>query len=249
MFALNGFNSLVTGASGGIGKAIAIALAKQGSKVVLSGTRAEALAETAKEIKQLTGVDSEIVTCNLSDASSVEELFPKVESLVKKVDILVNNAGITRDGLAMRMKDEDWQDVLDVNLTASFRLCRAAIKSMMRRRYGRIVNISSVVGVAGNPGQSNYCAAKAGMIGMSKSLAFEVASRGITVNCIAPGFIKTSMTHDLPDSVRDKIMSGIPMGTYGSPDDIASAAVFLASSEAGYVTGQTMHINGGMLMV
>ncbi len=249
MFALNGFNSLVTGASGGIGKAIAIALAKQGSKVVLSGTRAEALAETAKEIKQLTGVDSEIVTCNLSAPSSVEELFPKVESLVEKVDILVNNAGITRDGLAMRMKDEDWQDVLDVNLTASFRLCRAAIKSMMRRRYGRIINISSVVGVAGNPGQANYCAAKAGMIGMSKSLAFEVASRGITVNCIAPGFIKTSMTHDLPDSVRDKIMSGIPIGTYGSPDDIASAAVFLASSEAGYVTGQTMHINGGMLMV
>ncbi len=249
MFALNGFNSLVTGASGGIGKAIAIALAKQGSKVVLSGTRVEALAETAKEIKQLTGVDSEIVTCNLSAPSSVEELFPKVESLVEKVDILVNNAGITRDSLAMRMKDEDWQDVLDVNLTASFRLCRAAIKSMMRRRYGRIINISSVVGVAGNPGQANYCAAKAGMIGMSKSLAFEVASRGITVNCIAPGFIKTSMTHDLPDSVRDKIMSGIPIGTYGSPDDIASAAVFLASSEAGYVTGQTMHINGGMLMV
>jgi 3-oxoacyl-[acyl-carrier protein] reductase len=249
MFSLNGYNSLVTGASGGIGKAIAIALAKQGSTVVLSGTRAEALAETAKEIKQLTGVDSKIVTCNLSDPSSVEELFPKVESVVEKIDILVNNAGITRDCLAMRMKDEDWQDVLNVNLTASFRLCRAAIKSMMRRRYGRIINISSVVGVAGNPGQANYCAAKAGMIGMSKSLAFEVATRGITVNCIAPGFIKTSMTHDLPDSVRDKIMSGIPIGTYGSPDDIASATVFLASSEAGYVTGQTMHINGGMLMV
>jgi 3-oxoacyl-[acyl-carrier protein] reductase len=249
MFSLNGYNSLVTGASGGIGKAIAIALAKQGSTVVLSGTRAEALAETAREIKQLTGVDSKIVTCNLSDSSSVEELFPKVEALIEKIDILVNNAGITRDSLAMRMKDEEWQDVLNVNLTASFRLCRAAIKSMMRRRYGRIINISSVVGIAGNPGQANYCAAKAGMIGMSKSLAFEVATRGITVNCIAPGFIKTSMTHDLPDSVRDKIMSGIPMGTYGSPDDIASAAVFLASSEAGYITGQTMHINGGMLMV
>lgn len=249
MFILNGFNALITGASGGIGKSIALALAKQGARVVISGTRTEALAETANEIKQVTGSNAEILTCNLSDPKSVEELFPKSESLVEKIDILVNNAGITRDSLAMRMKDEDWQDVLDVNLTASFRLCRAAIKAMIRRRYGRIINISSVVGVAGNPGQANYCAAKAGMIGMSKSLAFEGASRGITVNCIAPGFIQTAMTHDLPDSVRDKIMGNIPVGTYGKPEDIASAAVFLASLEAAYVTGQTIHVNGGMLMV
>lgn len=249
MFKLNDFNALVTGASGGIGKAIAIVLAKQGAKVVLSGTRFEALEETAAEIKQLTGNESHIVTCNLSDLASVEELFPKAESSVEKIDILVNNAGITRDGLTMRMKDEDWQAVIDVNLTASFRLCRAAIKSMMRRRYGRIINISSVVGAAGNPGQANYCASKAGMIGMSKALAHEVASRGITVNCIAPGFIKTSMTHDLPDSVRDKIMGNIPIGTYGKPEDIAASAVFLASSEAEYITGQTVHVNGGMLMV
>lgn len=249
MFKLNDFNALVTGASGGIGKAIATALAKQGAKVVLSGTRADALKETASEIKQITGHESHIVTCNLSDPVSVEELFPKAESLVEKIDILVNNAGITRDGLAMRMKDEDWQAVLDVNLTASFRLCRAAIKSMMRRRYGRIINISSVVGVAGNPGQANYCASKAGMIGMSKALAHEVASRGITVNCIAPGFIQTSMTHDLPDAIREKMISNIPVGTYGKPEDIAASSLFLASQEANYITGQTLHINGGMLMV
>jgi 3-oxoacyl-[acyl-carrier protein] reductase len=249
MFALNGFNALVTGASGGIGRAIAVALAKQGAGVVLSGTRPEALSETANEIKQLTGIDASIITCNLSDPQSVEELFPQAEALVEKIDILVNNAGITRDGLAMRMKDDDWQTVIDVNLTASFRLCRSAIKAMMRRRHGRIINIASIVGISGNAGQVNYCAAKAGVVGMSKSLAIECASRGITVNCIAPGFIQTPMTHDLPDAVREKMLGNIPAGAYGKPEDIASAAVYLASAEAAYVTGQTLHVNGGMLMV
>ncbi len=249
MFTLNGFNALITGASGGIGRAIAVALASQGAMLVLSGTRHEALMQTANEIKQLTGVDAHVVACDLANPQSVEELFPKAEELLQKIDILVNNAGITRDSLAMRMKDDDWQAVIDVDLTASFRLCRAGIKAMMRRRYGRIINISSVVGVAGNAGQANYCAAKAGLIGLAKSLAIEGASRGVTVNCIAPGFIQTAMTHDLSDTLRDKIIGSIPAGTYGKPEDIASAAVFLASAESCYVTGQTIHVNGGMLMV
>lgn len=249
MFSLDGMNALVTGASGGIGQAIAVALAKQGAEVVISGTRANALEETAKTINDACGKVAHIVTCNLKDSAEVDTLFDKSETLVSKIDILVNNAGITRDGLAMRMKDEDWQEVIDVNLTSSFRLCRSAIKAMMRRRYGRIINISSIVGTMGNAGQSNYCASKAGLIGMSKSLAFESASRGITVNCISPGFIETPMTHDLPEAVKNKMLANIPNGSYGKPDDIATACAFLASKASSYITGQTLHINGGMLMV
>ena len=248
MFSLQGFNALVTGASGGIGSAIAISLAKQGATVVLSGTRAEALQETANEIKKIGGI-SHTVLCNLSDAQSVEELFPKAEALCEKIDIVVNNAGITRDGLAMRMKDEDWQAVIDVNLTSSFRICRAALKAMMRRRYGRIINISSIVGTMGNAGQANYCASKAGLIGMSKAFAQEAASRGITVNCIAPGFIESPMTHDLPEAVRTKMLGNIPVGAYGKPSDVAATVAFLASAESSYITGQTLHVNGGMIMV
>jgi len=248
MFSLQGFNALVTGASGGIGSAIAISLAKQGATIVLSGTRAEALQETANEIKKIGGI-SHTVLCNLSDAQSVEELFPKAEALCEKIDIVVNNAGITRDGLAMRMKDEDWQAVIDVNLTSSFRICRAALKAMMRRRYGRIINISSIVGTMGNAGQANYCASKAGLIGMSKAFAQEAASRGITVNCIAPGFIESPMTNDLPEAVRTKMLGNIPAGAYGKPSDVAATVAFLASAESSYITGQTLHVNGGMIMV
>lgn len=248
MFSLKGFNALVTGASGGIGRSIALTLARQGATVVISGTRADALQETADEIKN-NGGHSHGLICNLSDAGSVEELFPKAEALCEKIDIVVNNAGITRDGLAMRMKDDDWQTVIDVNLTASFRICRAALKAMMRRRYGRIINISSIVGVTGNMGQANYCASKAGVIGMSKAFALEGAARGVTVNCVAPGFIETPMTNDLPEIVRDKMLAKIPAGAYGKPEDIASAIAFLASAVSGYVTGQTLHVNGGMAMI
>lgn len=248
MFSLQGFNALVTGASGGIGRTIAVTLAKQGSVVVISGTRPEALQETANEIKKIGGI-SHTVVCNLSDVNSVEELFLKAENLVEKIDILVNNAGITRDGLAMRMKDEDWQSVIDVNLTANFRTCRAALKAMMRRRYGRIINVTSIVGITGNLGQANYCASKAGLIGMSKSFAQEGAARGVTVNCVAPGFIETPMTNDLPVAVREKMLANIPAGAYGKPEDIAAAIAFLASPESSYVTGQTIHVNGGMAMI
>ncbi len=189
-----------------------------------------------------------ILLCNLSDPQSTEALYPDAEALMGKVDILVNNAGVTRDGLAIRMKDEEWAHVLDVNLTASFRLCRSALKSMMKQRRGRIINISSVVGVTGNAGQINYAASKAGLIGLSKSLAQEVASRGITVNCIAPGFITSAMTEGLSTTVKEKILSSVPQGRMGAPEEIAAAVVYLASSEAGYITGQTLHVNGGMLM-
>lgn len=249
MFALTGMNALVTGASGGIGQAIAIALAKQGADLVISGTRAAALEETAKAITEASGKKAHIITCNLKDSNAVDSLFDQAEALTSKIDILVNNAGITRDGLAMRMKDEDWQEVIDINLTSSFRLCRSAIKAMMRRRYGRIINITSIVGIMGNAGQANYCASKAGLIGMSKALAAESASRGITINCIAPGFIATPMTHELPEAVKTKMLANIPTGAYGKPEDIASACAYLASQESAYITGQTIHVNGGMLMV
>lgn len=248
MFSLKGFNALVTGASGSIGSSVAIGLAQQGATVVLSGTRPEALQETADQIRKNGGVSHTIV-CNLSDPQSVEELFSKAESVCEKIDIIVNNAGITRDSLAMRMKDEDWQAVIDINLTSNFRICRAALKAMMRRRYGRIINISSIVGVGGNIGQANYCASKAGLIGLSKALAQESASRGVTVNCVAPGFIETPMTNDLPEVVREKMLGNIPTGLYGKPEDVAAAVAFLASTESKYVTGQTLHVNGGMLMV
>jgi 3-oxoacyl-[acyl-carrier protein] reductase len=245
MFQLKDQVALVTGASGGIGGAIARALHAQGATLAISGTREESLAALAKEL----GSRVHIFPCDLSNSEDVERLIPRVEESLGKVDILVNNAGITRDTLAMRMKDEDWQSVIDINLTSAFRLSRAAIKSMIKRRQGRIINISSIVGVSGNPGQANYTAAKAGLIGMSKSLAQEVASRGITVNCVAPGFIESAMTQKMTDSAREKILCNIPMGRIGTPDEIAGATVFLASPEAAYVTGQTLHLNGGMLMV
>jgi len=245
MFDLSGKCALVTGASGGIGGAIARALHAQGAQVMLSGTRAEALQSLAGELKERVHV----ATANLSEAAAADALVKDAEARMGALDILVNNAGLTRDMLALRLKDEDWQAVLDVNLTAVFRLCRAAMRGMMKRRYGRMVNITSIVGVTGNPGQANYAASKAGMIGMSKSLAAEVASRGITVNCLAPGFIATPMTDGLSDEQKAKLLAAIPAQRLGTADDVASGVVYLASAEAAYVTGQTLHINGGMAMI
>lgn len=245
MFSLNNQTALVTGASGGIGGAIARSLHQHGATVALSGTRREALEVLANEL----GERVYVIPCNLSNTEDVEKLIPSAEEQMGKLDILVNNAGITRDGLAMRMKDEDWQMVIDVNLSSVFRLSRAAIKGMMKRRFGRIINITSIVGVTGNAGQINYSAAKAGLIGLSKSLALEVATRGITVNCIAPGYIVSSMTDGLPDSLKEKMNSTIPMGRAGQPEEISAAVVFFASQSAAYITGQTLHINGGMAMI
>ena len=248
MFDLGGKTALVTGASGGIGAAIAKALFAQGATVALSGTRVEALEKLAAELDG--GERVKIVPGNLADAVATETLFKDAEkALGGKVDILVNNAGLTRDGLAMRMKDEDWSTVIEVNLTSGFRLARAALRGMMKRRWGRIIGITSIVGVTGNPGQANYAASKAGMIGMSKALAAEVASRGITVNCVAPGFIETPMTHVLDQAQKDKLTGAIPAGRLGGPEDIAAGVLYLASDEAAYVTGQTLHINGGMAMI
>ena len=245
MFDLTGKTALVTGATGGIGAAIARALHKAGATVAVSGTRAAVL----EELKAELGERVHVVACNLSDAADVEKLVPAAEAAMGSLDILVNNAGITRDGLAMRMKDDDWNAVIDVNLTASFRLCRAAMRGMMKRRWGRIVNITSVVGVTGNPGQANYVASKAGIIGLTKSLAQELASRNVTVNAVAPGFIATPMTDVLNDKQKEAILTRVPAGKLGSPADIAAAVLYLASDEAGYVTGQTLHINGGMAMI
>ncbi|HUI35145.1 MAG TPA: 3-oxoacyl-[acyl-carrier-protein] reductase [Stellaceae bacterium] len=245
MFDLTGQNALVTGASGGIGGAIARALHGQGAAVALAGTREAALKSLAAEL----GDSAHVLTADLSQPDEPERLVKEAEAALGQIDILVSNAGITRDGLAMRMRDEDWQAVLEVNLTAGFRLIRAALRGMLRRRHGRIVSITSVVGVAGNPGQANYAASKAAIIGMSKSIAAEVATRGITVNCIAPGFIATAMTDALTDEQRARGAAAIPMGRFGTPAEIAAAAVYLASAEAGYVTGQTLHVNGGMVMV
>ncbi len=244
MFKLTGKNALVTGATGGIGSEIAKALASQGAKVVLSSTKEEKLQELAAEI----GGDVKYVACNLSDAAAVDALFDKAEELVGQIDILVCNAGITKDNLILRMKDDDFNHVLDVNLKSTFILNRNAIKKMMRRKYGRIINIASVVGVTGNPGQCNYVASKAGMIGMSKSLAQEVATRGITINCVAPGFIQSPMTDILNDAQREAILNKIPAGKMGESSDIAKAVAFLASEDAGYITGHTLHVNGGMFM-
>ena len=245
MFDLTGKTALVTGASGGIGGAIARALHRQGATVAISGTKREALDGLAAELDGRTHV----LPCNLADKADVEKLVPAAEAAMGQLDILVNNAGITRDGLFMRLKDEDWDEVIAVDLTAGFRLARAAVRGMMRRRDGRIIGITSVVGVTGNAGQGNYAAAKAGMIGMTKSLAQEVASRGVTVNCIAPGLIETAMTSGLADKQRETILGRVPLGRLGSAADIAAAAVFLASPEGAYVTGQTIHVNGGMAMV
>jgi len=245
MFDLTGKNALVTGASGGIGADIARALHEAGATVALSGTREAPLQELAAEL----GDRAHVVTCNLSDAAAVEALPKDAAAAMGSVDILVNNAGITRDNLAMRMSDDEWSQVIDVNLTSTFRLCRGVLRGMMKARWGRIVNISSIVGSTGNPGQVNYSAAKAGMVGLSKSLAFEVASRGITVNCIAPGFIATAMTDKLNDDQKGRILAQIPSGRMGMPSEIAAATLYLASAEAGYVTGSTLHVNGGMAML
>ena len=246
MFDLSGKTALVTGASGGIGKSIATMLHKQGATVVLSGTRAEVLEAAKAEL----GARAHVATCNLSDTASVEALAKTAEAAAgAPIDILVNNAGVTRDNLFMRMKDEEWDQVIAVDLTAAFRLSRAVLRSMMKKRWGRIIQITSVVGVTGNPGQGNYAAAKAGIIGMSKALAAEVASRNITVNCIAPGFIATPMTDVLTPDQKTALLGRIPAGRMGEANDIGAAVVYLASEEAGYITGQTLHINGGMAMI
>ncbi|MEE3622536.1 3-oxoacyl-[acyl-carrier-protein] reductase [Nitrospirillum sp. BR 11752] len=245
MFDLTGKTALVTGASGGIGAAIARTLHQAGATVALSGTKVEALEALAAEL----GERAVVVPANLSSPEAVEALAKDAEAKLGQVDILVNNAGLTRDGLILRMKDEDWASVIDVNLTAAFRLSRALVKGMMKRRWGRIIGITSIVGVTGNPGQVNYAASKAGMIGMTKALAAEVASRNITANCVAPGFIATAMTDVLPDAQKEKLTAGVPAGRLGTPDEIASAVLYLASTEAGYVTGQTLHVNGGMAMI
>jgi 3-oxoacyl-[acyl-carrier protein] reductase len=245
MFDLTNRVALVTGASGGLGSAIARALHGQGAKLVLSGTRREALDALAAEL----GERAFVVPCDLSDKEAVEKLVPAAEAAAGPVDILVNNAGVTRDGLFLRMKDEDWETVMTVNLFSAFRLSRAVLKGMMKRRHGRIVNITSIVGVTGNGGQANYAASKAGLIGMSKSLAAEVATRNVTVNCIAPGFIASPMTDALNDKQKEAILATIPAARLGQGADIGAACVYLASAEAAYVTGQTLHVNGGMAMI
>ena len=246
MFDLSGKVALVTGASGGIGGAIAKALHSQGATVVISGTRTELLEALKSEMRERTHV----AVCNLADSSSVEALLKAAESAAgASIDILVNNAGVTRDNLFMRMKDEEWDQVIAIDLTAAFRLCRGVLRGMMKKRWGRIVSITSVVGVTGNPGQGNYAAAKAGLIGMSKALAAEVASRNITVNCIAPGFVVTPMTNVLTADQKSALLARIPAGRMGEAADIASAAVYLSSDEAAYITGQTLHVNGGMAMI
>jgi 3-oxoacyl-[acyl-carrier protein] reductase len=245
MFDLTGQSALVTGASGGIGGAIARALHRQGAAVAVAGRRGAALDALVADL----GVRAHALTGDLADPEAPDRLVREAEAAMGRIDILVNNAGITRDALALRLKDEDWQAVIEVNLTAAFRLIRAALRGMVRRRHGRVIAIASVVGVTGNPGQANYAATKAGLIGMAKSLAAETATRGITVNCIAPGLITTAMTEKLTDEQRARIAAAIPMGRFGTAADVAAAAVYLASAEAGYITGQTLHINGGMAMV
>ena len=245
MFDLTGRTALVTGASGGIGGAIARALHRQGATVAISGTRREALDALATDL----GGRVHVFTCNLADKDQVEKLVPDMEQATGQLDILVNNAGITRDNIFVRLKDEDWDRVIAVDLTAGFRLARAAVRGMMRRRFGRVIGITSVVGVTGNAGQGNYAAAKAGMIGMTKALAHEVAPRNVTVNCIAPGFVGTAMTAVLNEKQHEAILASVPARRLGTVEEVAAAAVFLASTEAAYVTGQTLHVNGGMAMI
>ena len=245
MFDLTGKKALVTGASGGIGAAIARLLHRQGAAVAISGTRREALEALAGELSER----AHVLTCNLAAKDEVETLVPRAEEALGQIDILVNNAGVTRDNIFVRLSDEDWDRVIAVDLSAAFRLMRAAVRGMMRRRYGRIVGITSVVGVTGNAGQGNYAAAKAGMIGMTKALAHEVASRNVTVNCVAPGFIDTAMTRALTQKQREMILAAVPAARLGSADEIAAAVLFLASTEAAYVTGHTLHVNGGMAMI
>mgnify|MGYP003126696429 FL=1 len=245
MFDLTGKTALVTGASGGIGSAVAKTLHAQGATVALSGTRVEALEAVAAEL----GERAHILPCNLSDSAAVDALPKQAEEAMGQLDILVNNAGVTKDNIFMRMKDEEWDVVLAVNLTASFRLARASMRGMMKRRWGRIISITSVVGTMGNPGQANYAASKAGVTGMTKSIAQEVASRNVTANCVAPGFIATAMTDALDEGQQERVNGMIPMGRMGSGDEIAASVLYLASEEAAYVTGQTIHVNGGMIMI
>lgn len=245
MFDLTGKAALVTGATGGIGSATARALHAQGATVALSGTRKEVLDALAAEL----GSRTHVLACNLSDKEEVEALVPKAEEAMGQLDILVANAGITRDNLFVQLRDEDWEQVVNVNLTATFRLARAAVRGMMRRRFGRVIGITSVVAVTGNPGQANYAASKAGMIGMVKSVGAEYAKRGVTANCVAPGFIATAMTDKLNEKQKEAILSRVPAGRLGTSEDVAAAVVYLASNEAAYVTGQTLHVNGGMAMI
>lgn len=245
MFALADKKALVTGASGGIGGAIARSMHEQGATVSLAGRNRDALDALAAEL----GDRCHVIVGDLGDTESADAMLAAASDAMDGIDILVNNAGLTRDNLAMRIKDDDWQAVIDVNLTATFRLSRAVLRGMMKARWGRIINVTSIVGVTGNPGQTNYAASKAGIIGMSKSLAGEVATRGITVNCIAPGFIATAMTESLGEDQKEKLVSAVPAGRLGTPEDVAACAVFLASGEAAYVTGQTLHVNGGMAMI
>lgn len=245
MFDLSGMTALVTGASGGIGSAIAKGLAGQGARLAISGSNVEKL----EAFRAGLGGEHVALACNLSNTAAVDALVPQAVEALGQLDILVNNAGVTRDNLAMRMKDEEWSEVIRVNLEAAFRLARAALRPMMRARFGRIVSVTSVVGTTGNPGQANYAASKAGLVGMSKALAQEVASRGITVNCVAPGMIRSAMTDVLPEAQRAAILGRIPAGELGTGEDIAAACIYLASREAGYVTGQTLHVNGGMAMI
>ena len=245
MFALADKKVVVTGASGGIGGAIARAMHEQGATVALAGRNREALDALATDL----GERCHVIVGELNDRAAADAMLAAASDAMDGIDVLVNNAGLTRDNLAMRIKDEDWQAVIDVNLTATFRLSRAVLRGMMKARWGRIINVTSIVGVTGNPGQTNYAASKAGIIGMSKSLAGEVATRGITVNCIAPGFIATDMTESLSDDQKDKLVGAVPAGRLGTPEDVAACAVFLASDEAAYVTGQTLHVNGGMAMI
>ena len=245
MFALTDKKVLVTGASGGIGGAIARAMHAQGATVALAGRNREALDALAAEL----GDRCHVIVGELGDTASADAMLAAASDAMDGIDVLVNNAGLTRDNLAMRIKDEDWQEVIDVNLTAAFRLSRGVLRGMMKARWGRIINVTSIVGVTGNPGQTNYAASKAGIIGMSKSLAGEVATRGITVNCIAPGFIATAMTESLSEEQKDRLVGAVPTGRLGTPEDVAACAVFLASYEAAYLTGQTLHVNGGMAMI
>jgi len=256
MFDLTGMNALVTGASGGIGSSIARALAQQGARLALSGSNPAKLRAFREELNEQyahgsdgSGGDHVEITCDLSNVTQVEELVPATIDTLGGIDILVNNAGITRDNLAMRMKDEEWDDVIRINLEAAFRLMRAAARPMMKARFGRIITVTSIVGATGNPGQANYAAAKAGLVGMSKSLAAELAARGITVNCVAPGFIRTAMTEKLPQQQKEALNARIPMGRMGEGEDIGAAVAYLASREASYVTGATLHVNGGMAML
>ncbi|GGC17959.1 beta-ketoacyl-ACP reductase [Novosphingobium marinum] len=254
MFDLHGMKALVTGASGGIGSSIARALARQGARLAVSGSNYDKLRVFRDELDEhtpqhLQEEDHIAIRCDLSNADDVEKLVPAAVDSLGGIDILVNNAGITRDNVTMRMKDEEWDAVMRINLEAAFRLMRASMKPMMKARFGRMITITSVVGATGNPGQANYAAAKGGLVAMSKSMAQELASRNVTVNCVAPGFIRTAMTDDLPDAQKEALNSRIPMGRMGAGDDVAAAVVFLASREAGYVTGQTIHVNGGMAMI